>query len=345
MLIVLPNWLGDTVMATPTLRLLREQFSQSYITYLGSSGPLAVLADAPWADATIEAAGPGGRKYRQKFLGLVNKISREHFDWAVLLPNSFNSGLMVFMSKIKRRIGYDRDGRGLLLTDRLLAAKENGRFVPGPMIQYYLALASYLGAKELDTTMELFTNQADEARIDSLLGELGIDADGGILLVHPGGGFGPSKRWAAERFAQVADTLSERFKLAVAISAGPAEGDVAKTVQKTMKQRAVNLAEHRISIGELKALVRRSRLMISNDTGPRHFAATFGVPVVTIFGSTDPAWTDTFFNGERIVQVKVDCGPCQKKKCKEDHRCMGLITPEMVLAAAEELLNRTQKQS
>ena len=338
MLVVLPNWLGDTVMASPTLRTLRETFPQSYIAYLGCSGPLAVLADAPWADATIESSRPGGAEYRQKFFTLVKKISREHFDWAVLLPNSFSSALMVCLAKIMRRIGYERDGRGLLLTDRQLPAKENGKFVAGPMIRYYLALASYLGAQELNTNMELFTNRSDEKTIDRRLSEWDIDPDCGLLLVHPGGGFGPSKRWPAERFAQVADTLSERFNLAVAISAGPSERDVAESVRKTMNHRAVNLAEYNISIGELKALVRRSRLLISNDTGPRHLAAAFGVPVITIFGSTDPAWTDTFFNGERIVQVKVSCGPCQKKTCKEDHRCMELITPQMVLKAAEELL-------
>ena len=117
-------------------------------------------------------------------------------------------------------------------------------------------------------------------------------------------------------------------------------------MKSAMKHPGVNLAEYGVSIGQLKVLVRRSRLMISNDTGPRHFAAAFGVPAVAIFGSTDPAWTDTFFAGERIVQAEVDCGPCQRKVCKKDkHLCMELITPEMVLAAAEELLAEWPKKN
>jgi heptosyltransferase-2 len=211
------------------------------------------------------------------------------------------------------------------------------------MIQYYLALAGYLGASQSDTTMELFTSPEDETAIDRLLSQWGLDSDRGILVLHPGGGFGPSKRWPPERFAHVADVLSERFNLAVAISAGPSEHDVAQAVQDSMNRPAVNLVPKNISIGQLKVLLRRSRLMISNDTGPRHFAVAFGVPVVTIFGSTDPAWTDTFFDGERIVRAQVDCGPCQKKTCKQDHRCMELVTPEMVLASAEELLNKRWK--
>ena len=344
LLIVLPNWLGDTVMATPTLRILRQEFSQSYIAYLGRPGPLAVLADAPWFDAAIEIPSSVKSDYRQNFFPLVKKLIRQHFDCAVLLPNSFSSALLVFLAKIGQRIGYDRDGRGILLTDRILPAKENGRFVPEPMIRYYLALAGYLGASQSNTSMELFTSQADEAAVDRLLAQCGVDSSDGILVVHPGGGFGPSKRWPPERFARVADTLAEHFNLVVAISAGPSERDVARAVQTAAKAKTLNLADHNISIGQLKALMRRSRLLISNDTGPRHFAAAFGVPLVTIFGSTDPAWTDTFFDGQRLVRVKVDCGPCQKKTCKQDHRCMRLITPEMVLAPAVELLQQCSQR-
>ena len=126
----------------------------------------------------------------------------------------------------------------------------------------------------------------------------------------------------------------------VIITAGPKEADVAAEVQTAVKaNKVLNLAQHNLSIGQLKALVRRSRLMIGNDTGPRHIAAAFSVPVVTIFGSTDPAWTETFFDGQRIVRAKVSCGPCQKKTCKKESlRCMDLVTCEMVLAQALDLL-------
>ncbi|MCK4850013.1 MAG: lipopolysaccharide heptosyltransferase II [Phycisphaerae bacterium] len=339
MLVVLPSWLGDTVMATPALRALRRQFPHAHITYLGRPGSLALLADAPWADSAIQAPLPHGLSYGAQFFRSAKELARHHFDSAVLMPNSFGSALMATLAKIERRIGYDRDGRGMLLTDRLLPAKENGRFVPGPMIRYYLALAGYLGASQLDTTMELFTCPDDERAIESLFDQWNIDSAKGILLVHPGGGFGPSKRWPAQKYAQVADALVERFGLQLIITAGPKEADVAADLQTALKAKALNLAQHNISIGQLKALVRRSRLMIGNDTGPRHIAAAFSVPVVTIFGPTDPAWTDTFFDGQRIVRAKVSCGPCQKKTCKKESlRCMDLVTAEMVLAQAVDLL-------
>ena len=340
MLIVLPSWLGDTVMATPALRALRRQFPRAHITYLGRSGPLAVLANASWADATIQMPLSRGLSYGAQFFRSVKELSHRHFDSAVLMPNSFGSALMVTLAKIERRLGYDRDRRGILLTDRLLPAKENGRFIPGPMIRYYLALAGYLGASQLDTTMELFTCPDDERAVESLLAQEDIDPTKDILSVHPGGGFGPSKRWPAQKYAQVADTLLERFGLQLIITAGPEEADVAADLQTAVKaNKVLNLAQHNLSIGQLKALIRRSRLMIGNDTGPRHIAAAFSVPVVTIFGSTDPAWTETFFDGQRIVRAKVSCGPCQKKICKKESlRCMDLITPQMVLAQAVDLL-------
>ena len=343
-LVVLPNWLGDAVMAGPALRALRGGFGQAHIVYLGRGGPLEVLADSGWSDECIEMTRGRGLKRSRELVRLVKKLRHENFDWAVIMPNSFGSALTVAMAKIARRIGYDRDGRGVLLTDCLLAAKENGRFVAGPMIRYYLALADYLGVRELSTHMELFANKADEEAVEKMLGEWGVDSGRPLVVVHPGGGFGLSKRWEAEKFAEVGDALIERFSAEVIITGTAVERDVAQKVLGAMKGKAVNAAEGNISVGQLKGLIRRSSLWIGNDTGPRHIAVAFSVPTVVIFGSTDPAWTDTFFDGERVVRAEVGCGPCQKKVCREKtHRCMELVTAEMVLTEATDLLENWGK--
>ena len=329
-------------MATPTLRALRLHLPDAHITHLGRSAPLAALANAPWADATIESPLLHGLARSTRSLCLIINLARQHFDLAILMPNSFGSALIAALAKIQRRLGYDRDGRGCLLTDRLLPAKENGRFVPGPMIQYYLALAGYLGASHLDTTMQLFTCQEDQDAVDKLLAQSPIDPTAPLLLIHPGGGFGPSKRWPAKKYAQVADVLAQRFGLQLIITGTPKERDVADALQSSAKTDSLNLTQHNITVGQLKALVKRSRLMIANDTGPRHIAAAFAVPGITIFGSTDPAWTDTFSPSQRIVRANIECGPCQKKTCKKnDLKCMHLVTPQMVLDQAVDLLEPT----
>ena len=166
LLVILPSWLGDTVMATPALRALRSYFTESHIAYAGRAGPLAVLADAPWADETIEIFSGGGLKAPLEIVRSARILAQRNFDCVVLLPNSFGSALTVFLAGIKRRVGYDRDGRGMLLTDRMLPEKENGKFLPGPMIHYYLALSKYMGAQSSDTTMELFTSETDERTVE-----------------------------------------------------------------------------------------------------------------------------------------------------------------------------------
>src|SRR5208282_1010511 len=116
------------------------------------------------------------------------------------------------------------------------------------------------------------------------------------------------------------------------------ERPIVDLVLRHMKRSAVDLAANGLTLGALKEIVRRSDLMITNDTGPRHIAAAFDVPVVTIFGPTHPQWTEIYYAKERQVAVKVFCGPCQKKICPLDHRCMTRVTPQMVFSTATELL-------
>jgi heptosyltransferase-2 len=111
-----------------------------------------------------------------------------------------------------------------------------------------------------------------------------------------------------------------------------------------MKHAAVDLAAAGLTLGAMKEIVRRCDLMVTNDTGPRHIAAAFDVPVVTIFGPTHPQWTEIYYAKERQVAVKVFCGPCQKKTCPLDHRCMTRVTPGMVHEAALDLL-KAQKST
>ena len=122
------------------------------------------------------------------------------------------------------------------------------------------------------------------------------------------------------------------------ISATPKERAIVEQIQRNMKHAAVDLSTKGMTLGSLKEVIRRCDLMITNDTGPRHIAAALDVPVVTIFGPTHPEWTDIYYPKERQVMIPVFCGPCQKKICPLDHRCMIGVTPAMVWDAAMQLL-------
>jgi heptosyltransferase-2 len=136
----------------------------------------------------------------------------------------------------------------------------------------------------------------------------------------------------------VGDLLAEREGAAVVITCGPGEEELARSIGRSMKQTAFVFDEPRGTLSQLKSLIRRCDLLVNNDTGPRHFAKAFGVPVVTVFGPTFQALTDTEYPLERKLQIPVDCGPCMLRDCPLDHRCMTGVSVDMVYDAGVELL-------
>ena len=331
-----PNWVGDAVMFTPTLRAFRERFADAHLAILARPAPAAVLTPNPWTDEIIIADG----MFRS-----IRALRRKRFDLAVLGPNSFRSALVARLGGVRGRLGYSRDGRGWLLTDKIIPTRNaDGKFAVVPALDYYLELAKYLGCDTGDKQMELTVADTDADAAELLLDNADADKDRPIVLLNPGASYGPAKMYPPDRFAAVADGLIESSEAQIVINAGPAEKSIAETVENAMKHPPLlNLARVENSLGLLKAMVRISDLMITNDTGPRHFAAAFGVGVVTVFGPTDPNWAKIYYDSERIVRVDVPCGPCQKKVCPlpagdEHHQCMLKIAPDMVLCAAEELL-------
>ncbi|HEX8913767.1 MAG TPA: lipopolysaccharide heptosyltransferase II [Humisphaera sp.] len=353
-LVVQPSWVGDAVMATPALRALRQRFPQAEITYLMRRWVKPVYAGMPWADRLVTyRTGKTPRKAgRGQFFELAARLRAAKFDMAVLLPNSFKTALICRMARIPRVVGYERDGRGFLLTDRLLPAKANGKFVPSPILRYYLGLAKYLGADSTDLRMELFVTDAERREAEEVLLRGGlprdVDRPGSrgqppMVLLNPGANYGAAKLWKPEYFAELADRLMGELNATVLISAAPKERPIVEQIKRHMKRVPVDLSNKGIGLGSLKEIVRRCDLMVTNDTGPRHIAAAMGVPVVTIFGPTHPEWTEIYYAKERIAKVKVFCGPCQKKTCPLDHRCITRVTPNMVWDSAAELLGVAKK--
>jgi len=338
-LVVQPTWVGDAVMATPTLRALRNRYPNAQITYLIKRYVKAMYAGIPWADKRITyRSGKSKAAGSTPFLKLIARLKKRKFDLAVVLPGSFKSALLCRMAGIKEVVGYDRDGRGFLLTGKLLPSRLNGKYVPTPIIKYYLGLAKFLGASDRDLTMQLFVTPAEQRQADGVYARANIPPHRPRVILNPGAQYGSSKCWQPEYFAQLADELVEKQGATILISTAPKERWIVEEIRGHMKHPAIDLAAHGMSLGALKAIIRDCDLMVTNDTGPRHIAAAFGVPVVSIFGPTHPEWTEIYFKKERIVRVPVHCGPCQLKVCPLDHRCMTRVTPPMVLERCEELL-------
>jgi heptosyltransferase-2 len=343
-LVVQPSWVGDAVMATPTLRALRELYPQAHIAYLLRRYVKPIYTGMPWADQllTYRTGKTSGKAGKGQFLDLAGRLRAGKFDIAILLTNSFRSALVCKLAGIKRLVGYERDGRGLLLTDKLLPYKDKGKYVPTPIVHYYLGLAHYLGSNHRDIQMQLFATPGEQQEADDVLRRAGVsepfdrDASKGgrpVVMLNPGAQYGAAKCWLPENFAAVGDKFAQEHDARVLISSAPRERAIVDAILRHAKTPMVDLAKAGLTLGALKEITRRCDLMITNDTGPRHIAAAFGVPVVTVFGPTHPEWTEIYFAKERKVSVPVPCGPCQLKKCPIDHRCMTRVTPGMVHAA------------
>jgi heptosyltransferase-2 len=188
--------------------------------------------------------------------------------------------------------------------------------------------------------MELFTTTRDEAAAEKVWTEEGFHGVETIGL-NTGGAFGAAKQWPVEYFAELARQLVDRRGSAVLVLCGPNEREVAQQiVERANRSRVVSLARRDVSLGLTKACIRRLDLLVTTDSGPRHFAAAFNRPVVTLFGPTFIDWTETFYSKAENLQEKVPCGPCQKRECPLDHRCMRDLLVARVWQASVSLLQR-----
>jgi len=339
-LVWLPSPMGDAILCTPALRAIRRHFESSKISFLAEPVIREVLSPSGLNDSWLELQT--GNPFT------IAKMLKQHkFTHAILFKNSFASALTALLARIPLRIGYAREGRGLLLTDKLYPPKlPDGKFKPVSMLDYYLAIASWLGADTSDRKLELQIDFQEQQKLRHFLQEV-INSAGPVVILVPGGAFGPSKCWPSERFAQTADWLITNYNATViiSVSSAPAEKKIAKEICDSSKHKLVNLADKPLTIGQLKALFSIADLVITNDTGPRHIAIAFERKLVTLFGPNDPAWTDTGCENEIQIIGKAHCAPCRKPACKRsEHLCMEGITVQMVCDAAKKLLEKNQTQ-
>jgi heptosyltransferase-2 len=193
--------------------------------------------------------------------------------------------------------------------------------------------------------MELFTTPRDEAAADAVWEHAGL-AGREVVCLNPGAAFGAAKHWDVASFAALARRLADERGSGVLVLCGPAERDLARQIVTLARRAAVHsLAEQPLSLGLTKACVRRAALLVTTDSGPRHFAAAFDRPVVTLFGPTHIAWTETYYPRAVHLQKPVPCGPCQQRVCPLDHRCMRTLTSDEVYRAAAELLARAERKA
>jgi heptosyltransferase II len=346
--VFLPNWIGDVVMATPTLRTLHRHFGDHEL--IGVMKPYVgdVLEGTHWLSSRLVYDRRPGAGVLSSWQ-LIGRLRELQIDKAVLLTNSLRTAMIAWLGGSKERVGYARELRSWLLTHKLYPPREGRHWRPISAVDYYLELAYLMGCPSESRRLELPITALNEDAAEVAWERLDLPVDRRVIAFHIAGGWGgaaTAKAWPLEHFVTLARRLVARYDHEVLVLCGPSERKAAaELVRRASHPRIKGLAEiERLSLGLLKGALNRSSLLVTTDSGPRHLATALDLPVVALFGATDPAWTETYHPRAITLLNKLDCGPCQQKHCPlMHHRCMRELSVERVFAAVEQQLAAEQQ--
>ena len=328
------NWVGDAVLMTTSLVALRKTFPHAQITVLASPWVLPLLVNHPAVDRTmIIDKGAGLLRSMGTLTRIISNVRNEGFDLAVLFQNAFEAALLTSMGGVRYRMGYNTDGRGFLLTHKVI---RDERILEVHQVDYYLGLIEAMGWHVEGREPSLFLNDGDIESASLMLSSHRIADHHFIVRLNPGATYGSAKRWPDERFATIGDRAAEQWNAKVILFGSSSERDIGLRVSQRMEHAPINLCGL-TTLGQVMALIKRCNFFVTNDSGLMHIAAAFHVPLVAIFGPTNHITTGPMSGNATIVRHALDCSPCLKETCPLDHRCMLSIEPDEVWDAMESL--------
>jgi heptosyltransferase-2 len=342
------NWIGDSVMTLPAIRSLKKALPDTTLSLLVKPWVSAVFEHNPFIDEII----PYGMEH-EKFIGklkLSRQLNKMDLCGAILLQNAFDAALIVFLAGIKNRIGYDRDGRGFMLTAKVPVPRDADK---KHQIYYYLNLLEQAGIKAEYAYPYIYLLNEERLHARTFL----KDIKRPILGINPGAAYGSAKRWFPERFADIAAWFIKDTGGGVVIFGGPSETDIGEEICRKLELEKFGdsayplnfLAGHLLNLSgktalrELISLISECDVMVTNDSGPLHLGYGVRTPMVAIFGSTDPLLTGPPPEGNGInhivIKSDISCSPCFKRTCrKNDMECMYAITSDEVYYSIKKML-------
>ncbi len=318
-LVVLPNWLGDAVMATPAIEALCEFYPHAQLTFVGSFVSIEALKHHPFCHRYyIDETKKGGSRLLNTYK-FAKEIGRH--DIALSFRNQLHASLLLKFTGSTTTIARDSWHAKLFLTLHPQAKK-------GHLVEQYIGLVETVTKEEVEliSPLRLFIEKHNFERP--------------TLGINPGATYGSAKRWYPEKFAKVAAHYADRYD--IIIFGGPTETEMAKAIEDELTvlniKNITNVAG-KTSIKELCSYIGGLSLFITNDSGPMHVAAAYQVPTVSIFGPTKHLETSQWKNRQSaIVRHDLECAPCMKRECPlKHHDCMKKIEAEEVIEAIETL--------
>ena len=334
-LVIKPSSLGDIVHALPTVASLRRRFPSAKITWLVKREWAAVLEGNPDLNEVLALD-----LSLKGWLAAWRAVRAGRFDTVVDLQGLLRSALLGWISGAPIRIGFanSREGSPWFYTERVP--------VPSPSmhaVDRYLLTAQCLGADPGEVKPSDFPlpheTQA-EARVEVLLAAAGIQAGATLVAMNPSARW-ETKRWPLESFVAVGDRLQQDGAARVVLIGGRDVRHTGKQVMRKMRTTPIDLMGQ-TTLKELIALLRRARLLVTNDSGPMHLAAAVGTPVIALFGPTDPTRTGPYGAGHTVLRSGVPCSPCFSRRCTNavELECLTAIQPQQVMDAVMRLLEQ-----
>jgi heptosyltransferase-2 len=335
----MPNWIGDLVMATPILSDLRKAFPSARITAMCRSPICDLLKQNPEIDELFcfsKANGWGRRKMRRN---IIEKLKMGRYDLGILLTHSFSSAWWFWLGRVRYRLGYESNGRRMFLT--------HSQPFPTNIQNQHLVVTYKMLLKSLDIPvsdtppmLDLSPDEIEEAR--ARLHQHGIPDDAYILGINPGATYGSAKCWLPERFREVTLRLLEEKDLYIVYFGDQATASLCKEICLNLPSRVINLAGL-TTLRELASLIRLCHVVLTNDSGPMHIADALGTTMIALFGSTSEIVTGPYHRG-CVIHKHVECSPCYQRVCPIDFRCMKRIEVDEVYLAIKQSLKTKRSQ-
>lgn len=331
------NWIGDAVMSLPAIRAVRNRFPHAHIALLARPWVAGLYARETAVDRVIPYTPVSGFHDLQAKWRAARDLRREHFDLAILFQNAFEAAAITKLAGIKQVIGYDRDGRGWLLSNAVPVAAPGE--IPAHERFYYLELLRRAGLIDSlpDSDAIRLEGIGDYARSGTrAFAEKGISSP--VIGVSPGAAFGTAKRWLPDRFAEAAAELAREHDASICLFGSASESRLCEEVASLIPAARVYNLAGKTTLQVFIELAAACQFFLTNDSGAMHIASALGVPTVTIFGATNHVTTGPTGPLARVVREPVPCSPCLLRECPIDHRCMTGVSVSRVTAAADELL-------
>ena len=320
-LIRFPNWIGDAVMALPGLLAISKSCPGATIHVLSKPWVSDIVRLSPAVDEVVHYQVPGEHQKPMGKLRLARSLKGK-YDAVVLFQNAIEAAIITFTARIPLRGGYNTDHRSFLLTHPVPCSdkKGGGRH----QVYYYMDLAAKLG----------FTAKVEP--VPHLSPSIPENRDPGYVVLAPGASFGPAKMWPLENYAELGRRLVLSERKVVIIGSGM-EKDVCSQVADMIGPSAEDLSG-RTSLSETAGILAGCSLAVCNDSGLMHLAAAVGVPLVALFGSTEPAATGPVSDKAVVLQGQAPCAPCYLRECPEQYQCFDDLTLDVVAGRCFQIL-------